>query len=66
MYKENVNLKKRSESFQGLLDSSEVEAQLEYKEGELAEYRKKLEEERSRSEEYVAELKEEIAGLKKQ
>ena len=48
-----------------MLDSSEVEAQLEYKNGELAEYRKKLEEERSRSEEYVTELKDEISGLKK-
>lgn len=35
MYKENENLKKRSYDFQGLLETSELEAQIQFKDQEL-------------------------------
>ena len=47
MFKENENLKKRAYDFQGLLEQSEVQAQIEFKEQEISEYKQKLEEERN-------------------
>ena len=46
MFKENENLKKREYDFKGLLDSGELEADLVFKEKELADYKEKLTEER--------------------
>ena len=46
MFKENENLKKREYDFKGLLDSGELEADLVFKEKELADYKEKLREER--------------------
>lgn len=46
MFKENENLKKREYDFKGLLDSGELEADLVFKEKELADYKEKLNEER--------------------
>jgi hypothetical protein len=39
MFKENENLKKREYDFSGLLDSGELEAQILFKEQEIAEYK---------------------------
>lgn len=66
MFKENENLKKRAYDFQGLLEQSEVQAQIEFKEQELSEYKQKLEEERVHNQEYTGELREEIQQLKKE
>lgn len=66
MFKENENLKKRAYDFQGLLEQSEVQAQIEFKEQELSEYKQKLEEERVHNQEYTGELREEIQRLKKE
>ena len=64
--KENNNLRNRAHDFEGMLASGEMEAQLQFKDQELEEYRSKLDEERKRFEEYTTELKEEIDTLKKQ
>jgi len=39
MYKENEHLKKREYDFGGLLDSGEYEAQIQFKDQELADYK---------------------------
>lgn len=39
MFKENENLKKRAYDFAGLLEQSEVQAQIEFKDQELSEYK---------------------------
>ena len=64
MFKENENLKKREYDFKGLLDSGELEADLVFKEKELADYKEKLREERQKNEEFTQELKDEILKLK--
>ena len=61
MYKENENLKKREYDFKGLLDSGELEAQIQFKDQELSEYRQKLDQERNKNQEFISELKEEIS-----
>ena len=58
--KENSNLRNRAHDFEGMLASGEMEAQLQFKDQELEEYRSKLDEERKRFEDYTSELKEEI------
>lgn len=65
MYKENENIKKREYDFKGLLDSGELEAQIQFKDQELGEYRQKLDQERTKNAEFISELKEEISQLKK-
>ena len=65
MYKENENLKKREYDFKGLLDSGELEAQIQFKDQELQEYRQKLDQERVKNAEFIQELKEENSHLKK-
>ena len=64
MFKENENLKKREYDFKGLLDSGELEADLQFKQNELADYKNKLREERQKNEEFTQELKDEITKLK--
>lgn len=63
--KENENLKKREYDFKGLLDSGELEAQIQFKDQELAEYKKKLDEERIKNAEYISDLKDDMQSLKK-
>lgn len=58
--KENENLKKREYDFKGLLDSGELEAQIQFKDQELAEYKKKLDEERVKNAEYISDLKDDM------
>ena len=53
MIKENENLKKREYNFQGMLDSSEHEAELKFKEQEILEYKNKLNDERNKNSEYT-------------
>lgn len=65
LFKENENIKKREYDFGGLLDSGEMEAQIQFKDQEIIEYKQKLNEERTKNNEYVAELKEEISQLQK-
>ena len=65
MVKENEHLKKRDHDFGGLLESGELEAQIQFQEQELADYKSKLTEERNKRTEDVQELKEEISELKK-
>ena len=64
-FKECENLKKREYDFSGLLDSGELEAQIQFKDQELADYKQKLGDERTKNEEYTNELKEEMQDLKK-
>jgi hypothetical protein len=66
MIKENENLKKREYNFQGMLDSSEHEAELKFKDQEILEYKNKLNDERNKNSEYTQELKTDISNLKKQ
>jgi len=66
MVKENENLKKREYNFQGMLDSSEHEAELKFKDQEILEYKNKLNDERNRNTEYTQELKNDISNLQKQ
>lgn len=63
--KENENLKKREIDFKGILDSGELEAQVQFKDQELAEYKKKLDEERIKNAEYISDLKDDMSTLKK-
>ena len=49
-----------------MLDSSEHEAELKFKDQEILEYKNKLNDERNKNSEYTQELKTDISNLKKQ
>ena len=51
--KENKNLSSRVIDFNGLLDQSDLQAQLKFRNAEVADYQKKLTEEREKSSEQV-------------
>jgi sRNA-binding protein len=64
--KEANNLKKREFDFNGILASGELEAQVQYQEQEINEFKAKLEEERAKNQENITEMREQITELTKQ